>query len=246
MSTDLTSEHGLVRYMASNPRALASLTHFMLDTVFRYPEHPFGQGVYVAANILRRDIGLDPMGKPGDIDLLLVPEGAAGPDVSRAMAIEVKVVRPTLANPSRNSNSYGRSQVAGLLRDGFPYVGLLHVAVPEKLPPNLLVEIPFVSSQLGADGELVKTGETTKVDLFPIAASNRQHSRLLSLDVPAQVAFTSVGVHLSEDKCGIVGYTLGDVRLGSRNPVVSNSLLDRVKQHVENNTGSVYCQCWFP
>jgi hypothetical protein len=244
MSIDLTSEHGLVRHIASNARALASLARFMLDTVFDHPEYPFSQGVYVASNVLRRDLGLDPKGKPGDIDLLLIPGGGSGPDASRTMAIEVKVVRPTITNPSRNSNSYGRSQVAGLLRDGFPFVGLLHIVIPEKLPPNMLTDIPFMSSSLGPDGEPVMTGETMKVDMFPIAASKRQHSRLLSLGVPSSVAFTSVGIGLSEDGRGINSFTLGDIHPGRRNPAISSNLLGEIERHVVNNSGSVYSQHW--
>lgn len=222
----------LVTELVADARSLGPVAHFILDTAFPYPEHPFGQDIWVAANVLREAIGLPPSLKPGDIDILIVPEGPSGPQLEKAMAVEVKVVRPTFAKPGRNANSYGRSQVSGLLRDGFPFVGLLHLVLPEPLPNEYLVDVPHIASRLGPNGEPILTGETSKVDFFPIVAAERQQLRLGALDLRQEIAFTSIGIQLSQDGTCLAGHTLGDSRVGLRNENVSPGLLQNIRRYM--------------
>ena len=96
---------------------------------------------------LEKKLGLDADGKPGDIDYLVLPLDNSKPLVDRTIAIEAKIVRPTIENPERNANSFGREQIFGLLKDGFPFVGLLHIVVPEPLSKDLHWQIPLMKNE---------------------------------------------------------------------------------------------------
>ncbi len=47
-----------------------------------------------------------------------------------------------MRKPSKNVNTNGVKQVYGLLRDGFPYVGLLHIVIPEPFPKYFHRKLP--------------------------------------------------------------------------------------------------------
>lgn len=232
MSSSAHFEAALVSNLVTDVSTLGAVTHFILKTAFPCPEHPFSQNVWVAANVLREAVGLSPGQKPGDIDILIVPDGPMGPQLDKVMAAEVKIVRPTLANPGRNANSYGRSQASGLLRDGFPFVGLLHLVLPEPLPSEYLFDVPHIAPRPGQNGEPILTGETSKVDFFPRIAAERQQLRLEALDLPQAIAFTSIGIQLSEENSRLFSHTLGHSRTGLRNFNTSSVLLQNIGRYL--------------
>lgn len=100
-------------------------------------------GFYVTKTILRKELKLAENKKPGDIDVLIIPFNQKKIYFENTSVYEIKIVRPTLSNPSRNANSLGISQVLGLLEDGFPSVSLIHICLTEPLPENEKMDLKF-------------------------------------------------------------------------------------------------------
>lgn len=244
MAKWLRSEAEVLARVVADFALFSNTIHFALDTAFPHPEHPFAQDVLVVLNVPRQVLGLARDRKPGDVDLLIVP---VNDDVlvDRTIAIEAKVVRPTISKPSRNVNTMGRQQTLGRLEDGFPFVGLLHMAVPESLPADLHSRIPLKSWELGEDGEQKDTGEVVLVDPFPLASARRQEGRLQTLELPPAAAYKSIGFGLSQDGEAFHSCTTCEQRSGEKNPVTSQALLDRVSLLVEGEPERFRYVRWF-
>jgi hypothetical protein len=223
------SETEVLTRVRNSRQILANLIGFMLEAAFPHPEHQFGQDILVAINVPRQRLGLSAGGRPGDIDLLVVPVSDE-PLVERVIAIEAKIVRPTMENPSRNANAMGRSQALGLLYDGFPFVGLVHICIPSELSSELHLRIPRVSSKLGLNGELVETGEYMDVNPFPLISAKRQRGRVLALGLPPEIGFHALGLELSGDGQRFVANTIGDEQRPIRNPQSSPQLFKAIRQ----------------
>lgn len=225
----LKSEAEVLKRIATNRQTLANTIQFMLSSAFPYPEHAFAQKVYVAINVPRDKLQLAPDQRPGDIDYLIVPFSETEILFERTIAIEAKVLRPSVNNPGRSTNSMGRTQVDGLLRDGFPFVGLLHISVPEPLPSQLHWKIRHMSNRLGANGELLETGEYHMFDPFPLVSAERQEGRVLALDLPKEVGYQVIAMTLSKDGERFCGNTVGGGCIGVCNPGASNTLVNSVQ-----------------
>lgn len=241
----LRSEEEIIKRIVANRTALANSVSFALNSAFPYPEHQFANDVLVSVNVPRAHLGLDPEQKPGDIDLHLIPFNDYRYHFERSVAIEVKVLRPTIAKPSRNVNSMGFKQASGLLRDGFPVVGLLHIAVPEETPAEFCWDVPVIANNLGPYGELVETGERVAMDPFPIITAQRQEGRINALDLPMEAGFNSIGLNLSPDGEGFSGGTMGFDKMGKINPQVSQELLEAIEAYLINNRERFSEVRWF-
>lgn len=101
------------------------------------------EGFYVTKTILRDELKLEKNKKPGDIDVLIIPFTKTKIYFERTSVYEIKIVRSTRKNPSRNANSLGVTQALGLVEDGFPLVGLVHVSITEPLPEEDKVPLNF-------------------------------------------------------------------------------------------------------
>ncbi|MFM0035106.1 hypothetical protein [Paraburkholderia strydomiana] len=240
----LKSEREVLRRIVSDVQHLANTIHFALDSAFPYPEHAFGQDVLVGMNVERELVGLSPGKKPGDVDLLVIPVREV-PLFTHAIAIEAKIVRPTIANPSRNANSMGREQALGLLNDGFPFVALVHISLPEPLPSEQYLRIPVMSNELDENGDFQHTGGYALVNPFPLASARRQEGRLKSLALPKEIAFKSVGFSLSADQNDFDGCNMGEMRRGSRNPHTSQELVVSLSQLVNQRRDMFRQIHWF-
>ena len=82
----------------------------------------------------RSDVGLDPSEKPGDFDIVMMPTLEDKYYPQQIMALEVKILRLPAKNRNVHVRPSGAAQAKGLLRDGFPFVGMLHVIIPEPSP----------------------------------------------------------------------------------------------------------------
>ncbi|MDP9919848.1 hypothetical protein J2W24_005528 [Variovorax boronicumulans] len=224
-------------------RTLSHLVHFGLDGAFPFPEHPYGQDVLVAINVLRQRLGLSVDGRPGDVDLLVVPTRDS-PMADRAIAIEIKIVRPTMAKPSRNANAMGASQAIGLFEDGFPFAGLVHICIPSPLPPELHLSVPKALNKLGPDGKLLYSGEFFSFDPFPLLSAQRQLGRIAALQLPEEVGYNVLGVNLSKDGQRFAGHTLGDERKAVRNPRSSPDLIEAIRRLCVENPDLFRRVCW--
>jgi len=230
----ISSETEILKRIAAARHLLANTINFVLDSAFPHPESAYAQDVLVGINVPRSKLQLAPDQKPGDIDYLIVPFSKDGILLQKTIAIEAKVVRPSLGNPSRNTNTMGRSQTEGLLRDGFPYVGLVHISVPEPLPAQLQWKVPVVSTDLASDGQLIKTGEHFMFDPFPLMSAERQKGRLASLGLPREVGYQSIAMTIAKDGEGFCGNTVGESRVGVQNPGTSKILIKSVQLLLQN------------
>lgn len=230
----LRSEFEVLRRLVRDRRSLANAIYFALDSAFPSPEHAFAQDVYVAINVPRVKLGLTPNGKPGDVDLLIVPFRGTRVFFERSIGIEVKIVRPSAQNPSKNANTMGRSQVVGLLEDGFPFVGLLHISISEPLPKCFRWKVPHVESVPGERGQLVQSTKTYLFDPFPLYSSARQEGRLLALNLPVWVGYRAIAMSLSEDGSGFSGNTFDTEHRGKENPDASSNLVAAVQALFES------------
>jgi hypothetical protein len=206
MGNWLKSETKILERILSNRQTFVNTVHFALDSAFPYPESAFAQSLYVGIN-------------------LIVPFSENSIFFERTIAIEAKVLRPSTSNPARNANTMGRTQVNGLVRDGFPFVGLVHIAVPDTLPSQMHWSVPHLSNSLGPNGELLKTGEYHMIDPFPLFSAARQEGRMLALDLPHEVGYRVIGMSLSKDGEQFSGYTIGQDRKSVRNPGASRTLI---------------------
>lgn len=240
-----SSEAEVLERIVSSRQTFANTVHFALASAFPIPEHAYGQDVLVALNAPRSELGLSAEGKPGDIDLLMVPIGAQGPMAHRSIAIEAKIVRPTLDNPSRNVNTMGRTQALGLLADGFPFVGLIHIAIPQRLPEEMHWRVGKLTGELGANGELLEEPEPHLVDPFPLISAQRQLGRVEALDFPQDVGFNAISLTLSKDGERFVGNTIGDDRTSCRNRTCSDRLIDSISRFVEVRRNDFKLISWY-
>lgn len=173
--------------------------------------------LFVATEVIRDKLGLTLNSKPGDIDLLIIPEIENKVYFERTIAIEVKVLWPTNKKPEKNASKMGATQAKGLLTDGFPFVGLLHLAIPENSPSANKLEMP--------NGYLM--------DMFPLQAAARQQGRLNKLDIPEYVGFSSVGLQSLE--ADFTGISIGFEKPPKRNPNLNRSLVNDIRIYFESN-----------
>lgn len=241
----LTSERQIIERIVTRNQTLANVIYFALSSAFPHPEIPFAHDLQVAINLPRQKLGLIPDKKPGDIDLLIVPKIKTQLQPSRSVAIEVKIVRPRLINPDRNANAMGKTQSIGLLSDGFPFVGLLHISIPEPSPEYLKWKVPVFSGKLGPNKEILETGEYAYIDPFPLASAERQLGRLIALDLPDQVGFSVIGMKLSKDGSFFDGNTIGNDRPCLENPNYSQSLVDSIERLTINEAHLFHQIVWF-
>ncbi|SHH62947.1 hypothetical protein [Pollutimonas bauzanensis] len=242
----LSSEHEVLRKIAGNRQSLSNTIHFALDAAFPYPEHAFGQDILVGININRERLGLPLDRQPGDIDYLIVPIRNGSMLADRSIAIEAKVLRPTISNPGRNVNKMGGTQVRGLIRDGFPFVGLLHISVPESLPVELHWGVKELTGRILADGALEEKREVRKIDLFPLLSARRQYGRVSAIGLPDEIGYSVIGFSLSLDGQQFIGNTIGDNRRPTRNPATSERLIESINSLVKTEPSMFSLVEWYP
>ncbi|OAI08149.1 hypothetical protein A1353_05790 [Methylomonas methanica] len=228
-------EESVGRKILSDLSILASTIGITLTSAFpKIDEHAYGQDVLIASNVLRENLGLPAEQKPGDIDFLIVPYNG-NLMLEKTIAIELKIVRPTINKPGKNANSMGVTQAKGLLRDGFPFVGLIHVVIPEALPKALHVRVPLKhwESDGYGGGELKDTGETLCFDPFPGVCAQRQEGRILISDLPEDISYRVIGLDLKDDDMAGSGCTYGEQRIGKLNRNFSSNLLEKIQSLIE-------------
>lgn len=180
---------------------------------------------YIAKEILRSELGLVKDEKPGDIDILIIPADKKTIYFEYSSAFELKVVRPTNKNFRKNSNSLGTTQTYGLIRDGFPLVGLIHVCMNEPVNPVYLQHIPSFDN----------AAESFTYDPFPLYSIETQYQRLLKTDIPKYIGINvfGLGFDLNQNSGFIDSANFTNFNRGYFNPKVSFSTIEKIKFHFE-------------
>ena len=181
---------------------------------------------YLAKEISRTEFGLEKDQKPGDIDILIIPSNKGKMYFEYSSAFEVKVVRPTNKNHRKNSNSLGSTQTLGLIRDGFPLVGLIQVCMNEPINPAQLQYFP----------NLDNVNEIFTFDPFPLYSIETQYQRVLKTDLPKYVGINIFG--LCFDKKGNMitqnSAKYEKFKYGYFNPHSKVDTIERIKTHFIN------------
>ena len=201
------------------------------------------KGLYIATNVLRQELGFIKNEKPGDFDLIMIPYTENEISFERTAVCEVKVVRPTRINPLRNANSMGTTQLNGLIKDGFPFVGLIHVSVTEPLKDDEKTTIKFCTLRANSD-DRIEEGKKfedylveVKFDNFPWFSADKQLQRLVSLEIPKYVGLKCIG--LIQNNGG--HYTINaasrkykGLETGYLNPHRKIETIEKIKNHYEH------------
>ncbi len=197
-------------------------------------------GFYIGKHILRSELEFDRLSKPGDFDIIIIPGSDKKIFYDRSCAIEVKVVRPTRKKPGKNSNSMGERQVYGLIKDGFPVAGLVHISMAEPLLEKEKAIIKYIKGGIGSGTNKVPLEHREMVDIsvdvFSSSTAANQMKRLLSKDFPYFVGLTSFGINFTHDNFYRTSF---DPRLlhrkASLNPSTSKQTINKLEHFLNVN-----------
>jgi len=169
-----------------------------------YDEYAKYEGFHLKFETLREKLGFVKGEKPGDFDILIIPFSKNEIYFNRTCAIEVKIVRPKRGNNKKAPNSYGTGQIEGLIKDGFPLVGLIHICMTEPLDDQEKATIkydpePFDMDNPANNDHFMINAEHIKYDHFSRYSALLQMKRLLSRDIPKYVGINTIGVNAQID-----------------------------------------------
>jgi hypothetical protein len=178
---------------------------------------------FITKEVLRVELGLELNQKPGDIDILIIPAYEDNIYFEYSSAFELKVVRPTNKKLRKNSNSLGTTQTFGLIRDGFPLVGLIQVCMNEPINPIHLQYLP----------NLDDVSEIFTFDPFPLYSIETQYERVLKTDLPKYVGINIFGLSFDQNEKIIIQSStkFTNFMRGYFNPNVNELTVEKIKSH---------------
>jgi hypothetical protein len=236
MKIQTLNEKELIKFL-KDIGALKYYINFMLQGAYPSPRFDDRSDISkIAFEIQRSELSLDSDLKPGDIDILIIPEYKGKLEFDKTMAIEVKIIRPTLNKPGKSPSSFGSQQVKGLARDGFPYCGLLHIVTAANLPINMQGKIPIMSYDLDENDEFIATGETLSTDYFGLESSIRNEGRIKKFELDNFVGYSSQSATVR-----IIGnkqhfeLSLNSPHPPTPNPMMDPVLVNAIREHYFKN-----------
>jgi len=226
----------------SGKQDLRHLKHFVTPDL-ELQEYFEIKGLYVGTNILRQELGFNKNEKPGDFDIVLIPYSDSGIHFERTAVCEVKVVRPTRQKPQKNANSLGTTQLKGLIKDGFPFVGLIHISLTEPLKDHEKMPIDYCSLPVG-DYTPFEKGKTfedylvkVKLDHFQWYSADKQMQRLISSEIPKYAGILCFGLTQRDNEYWLetVSVKYSSFEKGYFNPNLKKETILKVANHFKNN-----------
>lgn len=220
-------EAALIEKLVHDWPTLYDLFNFVVRPALGEPRDRQGWDYTILGNLPRRYFGLSNLGQPGDIDVLIVPvpDGRCHPEL--CAAIEVKRLALRGPNWEKGTDRYGLSQASGLLRAGFPYVGLMHLVV--SLPgPKRNHRPASYGEMLDSDGRFEIVGDFVH-DMTDIDAAERQYRRIFSQNPASELGVNCLSVSeciLDGARRAITSMTPG--RDAARNPRTNSTLVHNV------------------
>ncbi len=182
---------------------------------------------YITSEILREDLELNKTNKPGDFDIIIIPAFKRRVFYEFTSAFEVKIVRPTNKNYRKNSNSLGTTQTLGIIKDGFPLVGLIHVCMNEPIDEKYIQHLPNLND----------LNEIFTFDPFPMFSIENQYERILKTELPKYVGINVFGLSFNQKDQLIYQESskFMNFKRGYFNPNVKRSTIEKIKNHYQNN-----------
>lgn len=222
---DLSEQH-LVRLIVQEASTLYWFLNFVVEPAIGPPPRD-GWDYLFFAEVPRAYLGLRP-GLPGDIDILIVPTFRGVPHPEFSAAVEVKRLALRGPNWAKNVDRYGVSQAEGLLRCGFPFVGILHLIVNAPGPPENwrdLHQYRIIDEYGRAEFECEKP-----VDMTGHLSAERQLGRLLARAPNPLIGLNCIAVTQAPETEGCSWFAVTDpqTRRASRNPQTHPILLKNV------------------
>jgi len=222
-------ERDLVWFILNEVSTLYEYFNFVVEPAIGPPPRTGWDYIFLA-EVDRQWLGLSREGLPGDIDVLIVPTFHGQPQVNLCCAIEVKRLALRGPNWFKNVDRYGVSQAQGLLHDGFPFVGILHivVAAPGPLENRRSLELWRIVND---HGHAERIGSEMR-DMTGYDAAERQLFRLSSRTCAHEVGINSVALARSgmenDDRLWHSTRPSGS-RYASLNPNVNLRLLSAIR-----------------
>ncbi|MDV2441157.1 hypothetical protein QR665_17065 [Acinetobacter gerneri] len=118
------------------------------------------------------------MSFPGDIDFLIIPYENDQLILSKALVIELKIIRAKFIKQQKSPNEYGFSQAKGLIESGFPYVAVMHLIISDESPQSHWRDV-LIAKVVDAKSGKIELIETIKKDMMPISLMERGFGRLV-------------------------------------------------------------------
>ncbi len=219
-------EEALVRWLFTDPSLIFSSFSFMFHEACGFNLADWELDFWFS--VKRQALGLSAQGKPGDIDVLVVPKFRSDRFVERSMAIEVKRLFAPREKRQKSPNSFGASQVKGLFTDGFPFAGLMHLVLAEASHDHDLFPIPIIIG-VNRHGEYVH-GETVQIDPAGFDVAVRHSGRLSKIDLPYFSGYNVQMFQLSAEGERFTSMSVNENRAPMRNPDCSENLLRALKR----------------
>lgn len=186
-------------------------------------------------DVPRGRLGFTVGGRPGDVDLLIVPCWGRQRLWEDAVAVEVKSYRLPRSARDKSPGDSGRAQVWGLADMGFPFVGLLHLVAIEAGGPSEWRDLPVwpTNTWMPRDAPPERYAPT---DVSGTTFYFRQRGRMERLDLP-ECAGAKVFSLTLDHEGQIVGTSVGHERTPKRNPSVPPLLIARLPTALLGATG---------
>lgn len=189
---------------------------------------PSNSGVLIGAFINMNHI-LKGQTYPGDVDLLILPYEGDDLVLSKALAVELKVIRASFKKQGKSPNQYGFSQAQALLDIGFPYAAVGHIIISDESPETHW-RSTGVTTILNSETGLCSPIENVKADLMPVDLIRRSYGRL-----KANRKNSSIGLFTTYLRDEEIWFPLG--KPVKKNKDSKKEVLDSIWVFYQKNTG---------
>lgn len=183
-------------------------------------------GFIFSVGLERKCLGFDDGPKPGDYDLIIIPMKNNNVLVDYTGVLEVKICRPTLENKSRDTNKSGKDQILGLINDDFPFIGLLHIILPQKDTRKEYLFNPYGTEEF-SENDTINS----------IEFEERQLGRLKKLNLPKQIGFCSNCIY---DYNTFLSSGMNSSRFCSKRKINKTELSERICYALKNHKDKFY------
>lgn len=187
-SKDPLDEGNLATKIVASGYRIAAWYPILLRTYSKVM--PLNSGLLLATAVPSNKIALE-LKKPGDIDILAIPYEGDDLILSKALAIEIKVIRASFLKQGKSPNQFGFSQAESLSGFGFPHVAVAHLIVSDTGPKETFKEGHILKS---CDSALTPVG-SLMYDPLPMALTERAYGRLLKNCPNRKIGFFAYYVH---------------------------------------------------
>lgn len=175
---------------------------------------------------------------PGDVDVLIIPYEGDELVLSRALAVEIKVIRASFAKQGKSPNEFGFSQARAMLAAGFPYVAIGHLIISDESPRYAWREA-MMTTVLDVDEGTCGPIAAVLQDMLPWDLLTRSSGRLTKICLDPALG------HFSAYPEG-QGVWFPGGKNASFNPHARKSVMDGIYAYYERNYGQFLLTRRFP